>query len=231
LHVSEGKLVLTERPGGKVPIQYLAAESELLWDNKYEARPKFRKLVKLLTGAPEVESEILEGGAHNFEFSLSVSKLWELRRNFVERVVSDIVPIFTVFPWMLMSFFQAKRNSVPNGVNGTNGVHSAAFTSIPTLDYSETASSATRPHFLAALKDAIVNVGFFYLKNTRVPDDVQRDFTEQSIGLFNLPLEKKLEIEMVHSKHFLGYARLGQEVTALKNDHREQFDVSQAAFH
>lgn len=44
--------------------------------------------------------------------------------------------------------------------------------------------------------------------------------------MFNLPLEKKLEIEMVNSKHFLGYARLGQEITALKNDYREQFDVS-----
>jgi isopenicillin N synthase-like dioxygenase len=78
---------------------------------------------------------------------------------------------------------------------------------------------------LKGLKDAIVNVGFFYLKNTSVPDQVQKDFTEQSIALFNLPLEKKLEIEMVNSKHFLGYARLGQEVTALKNDFREQFDV------
>lgn len=31
---------------------------------------------------------------------------------------------------------------------------------------------------------------------------------------------------MVNSKHFLGYSRLGQEITALKNDYREQFDVS-----
>ena len=99
------------------------------------------------------------------------------------------------------------------------------FTSVPVLDYAESASPSTRPVFLKALKAAIVNVGFFYLKNTGVPDEVQSEFTEQSIALFNLPLEKKLEIEMVNSKHFLGYARLGQEVTALKNDYREQFDV------
>lgn len=99
------------------------------------------------------------------------------------------------------------------------------FTSVPVLDYAESLSPSTRPAFLKALKAAIVNVGFFYLKNTGVPDKVQSNFTEQSIALFNLPLEKKLEIEMVNSKHFLGYARLGQEVTALKNDYREQFDV------
>ena len=39
-------------------------------------------------------------------------------------------------------------------------------------------------------------------------------------------MEKKLEIEMVNSPHFLGYSKLGAEITALKPDHREQFDVS-----
>jgi isopenicillin N synthase-like dioxygenase len=55
---------------------------------------------------------------------------------------------------------------------------------------------------------------------------VQDALVNESIALFNLPLEKKLEIEMVNSKHFLGYATLGAEVTALKSDYREQFDVS-----
>ena len=34
------------------------------------------------------------------------------------------------------------------------------------------------------------------------------------MGLCNLPLEKKLGIEMVKSKHFAGYLRLGCENTA-----------------
>lgn len=93
------------------------------------------------------------------------------------------------------------------------------------LDYAQTTSPTTRSIFLAALKDAIVNVGFFYLKNTGVPDELYQALSEQSSALFNLPLNKKLEIEMVNSKHFLGYSRLGQEITALKNDYREQFDV------
>lgn len=99
------------------------------------------------------------------------------------------------------------------------------FTEIPVLDYAQTASPSTRSTFLAALKDAIVNVGFFYLKNTGVSPELYQALSEQSSALFNLSLEKKLEIEMVNSKHFLGYSRLGQEITALKNDYREQFDV------
>lgn len=121
---------------------------------------------------------------------------------------------------------QANKNTTPSTNGGKDDiVKEDVFTSVPVLDYAESASPLTRPAFLKALKAAIVNVGFFYLKNTGVPDKVQKEFTEQSIALFNLPLEKKLEIEMVNSKHFLGYARLGQEVTALKNDYREQFDV------
>jgi isopenicillin N synthase-like dioxygenase len=49
---------------------------------------------------------------------------------------------------------------------------------------------------------------------------------KKGIELFELPLEEKLKIEMANSKHFLGYARLGAEITAMKPDYREQFDVS-----
>lgn len=71
-----------------------------------------------------------------------------------------------------------------------------------------------------------MNVGFFYLRNAPISAQSQEQFIEKALGLFELPLEKKLEIEMVNSPHFLGYSRLGAEITALKPDHREQFDVS-----
>lgn len=71
-----------------------------------------------------------------------------------------------------------------------------------------------------------MNVGFFYLRNAPISAQSQEQFIETALGLFELPLEKKLEIEMVNSPHFLGYSRLGAEITALKPDYREQFDVS-----
>jgi isopenicillin N synthase-like dioxygenase len=48
---------------------------------------------------------------------------------------------------------------------------------------------------------------------------------KKGIELLNLPLQEKLKIEMANSKHFLGYAKLGNEITAQKVDYREQFDV------
>jgi isopenicillin N synthase-like dioxygenase len=90
-------------------------------------------------------------------------------------------------------------------------------------------SPSTKPAFLASLREALVNVGFFYLRNAPVPAQMQEDFTKMALGLFDLPLEKKLEIEMVNSPHFLGYSRLGAEITALRPDYREQFDVSESS--
>ncbi|KUL85401.1 hypothetical protein ZTR_07011 [Talaromyces verruculosus] len=194
-------------PAIKIPVQYLCAEAEVVWDNEKEGRPIFDNLVSKFTNASEVDSAILPRGGHNYEFSLNYGLLWDKRKTFLEKL--------------------ANKNATPSRNGGKDDiVKEDVFTSVPVLDYAESASPSTRPAFLKALKAAIVNVGFFYLKNTGVPDKVQREFTEQSIALFNLPLEKKLEIEMVNSKHFLGYARLGQEVTALKNDYREQFDFA-----
>ncbi|EEA21172.1 hypothetical protein EYB25_008632 [Talaromyces marneffei] len=201
-------LVNKAYPAIKLPVQYLCAEAEIVWDNEKEARPIFDHLVSKFTGAPEVDSAILPRGGHNYEFSLNYGILSDKRKTFLEKLTNKNSTLST------------------NGIGKDNVAKEGVFTSVPILDYAETASPSTRPAFLKALKAAIVNVGFFYLKNTGVPDKVLSDFTEQSIALFNLPLEKKLEIEMVNSKHFLGYARLGQEVTALKNDYREQFDFA-----
>ena len=104
--------------------------------------------------------------------------------------------------------------------------HPTAFTSIPILDFSQALSPSTKPAFLASLREALVDVGFLYLKHPPISPDVQAELIEKGKGLFDMPLPKKLEIEMVNSRHFLGYSRLGAEITALKSDHREQFDVS-----
>ncbi|KAL4995147.1 hypothetical protein BDV10DRAFT_196937 [Aspergillus recurvatus] len=103
-------------------------------------------------------------------------------------------------------------------------IKSDSFTAIPVLDYS--LSTADKPAFLAGLRNALVNVGFFYLANAPIGPQIRQDLVKKCKALFDLPLEKKLEIEMVNSKHFLGYSRLGAEITARKQDYREQFDFA-----
>ncbi|KAL4773232.1 hypothetical protein BDW60DRAFT_216020 [Aspergillus nidulans var. acristatus] len=101
---------------------------------------------------------------------------------------------------------------------------SDSFTVIPVLDYS--LSTSNKSAFLADLRYALVNVGFFYLVNAPIRPQIRQDLVKKCRAIFDLPLEKKLEIEMVNSKHFLGYSRLGAEITARKQDYREQFDFA-----
>ncbi|KAL4901130.1 hypothetical protein BDW74DRAFT_170310 [Aspergillus multicolor] len=103
-------------------------------------------------------------------------------------------------------------------------IQSHSFTAIPILDYS--LITTNKPAFLADLRNALVNVGFFYLVNAPIASEIRQNLVTKCKALFDLPLEKKLEIEMVNSKHFLGYSRLGAEITARKQDYREQFDFA-----
>ncbi|KAF7715955.1 Uncharacterized protein PECH_004622 [Penicillium ucsense] len=197
-------LTETVIPGIGVPVQFLAAENEVVWDehNASQGRTLFNDLVSLFQSSTEIEAEILPRGGHNYEFSKNARKLLDCRNHFIQKV-------------------SAKHHR-----NDGNEVNGNAFTRIPILDYKQATQPESRSAFLEQLQNAVVNVGFFYLQNTGVPDELYQQLFEQSSALFNLPLEKKLEIEMVNSKHFLGYSRLGQEITALKNDYREQFDFA-----
>ncbi|KAI4283467.1 MAG: hypothetical protein L6R35_005172 [Caloplaca aegaea] len=103
-------------------------------------------------------------------------------------------------------------------------VDTNTFTSIPVLDFTQAESAASKPLFLSKLREALVIVGFFYLKNPPVPQCLRKEFVEKSIALCTLPLEKKLDMDMVNSKHFLGYSRVGCEKTARITDYREIFD-------
>ena len=99
------------------------------------------------------------------------------------------------------------------------------FTQIPIIDLALVKSPATKPQFLLQLRDALVRVGFFYIKNHAITADVQQKAQDQCMEFFNLSLEKKLEVETVHSKHFVGYNRMDAEKTATQVDHNESIAV------
>ncbi|KAJ5578642.1 uncharacterized protein N7459_007606 [Penicillium hispanicum] len=96
-----------------------------------------------------------------------------------------------------------------------------SFSSIPLLDLSQAASPDTRPRFLADLRYAVVRVGFFYLKGHRIPDAVQKAFVDKSVEFFDLPIEKKREVDMINSPHFTGYTGYTEEKTKDEPDYRE----------
>lgn len=102
----------------------------------------------------------------------------------------------------------------------------ANFSSVPVLDFALVSDNATKPEFILQLRHALINVGFLYLSNHTVSQEVTNDLIDYIPRLFDLPREAKNQIFMANSPHFLGYSKLGAEFTKGKTDYREQFDFA-----
>jgi isopenicillin N synthase-like dioxygenase len=103
----------------------------------------------------------------------------------------------------------------------------SASGNLPLLDLSRLdAGLAERHSFLADLRAAARDVGFFYLTGHGIDPDLTDEALKLSRRFFELPAEDKLAIEMVNSPHFRGYTRPGFERTKGKPDWREQIDVA-----
>jgi isopenicillin N synthase-like dioxygenase len=98
--------------------------------------------------------------------------------------------------------------------------------SIPLLDLGcLEAEEPARSQFLAQLRTAAREVGFFYLTGHGVAPDLLRELLDLSRSFFALPQAEKLAIEMVNSPHFRGYNRVAWERTRGAPDWREQIDI------
>jgi len=101
-----------------------------------------------------------------------------------------------------------------------------SFKEIPIIDLSLAKDLETKPAFLDSLRHAVLEVGFLYIKNFGIDEAFLEEVKKEGVAFFDLPEEKKLEIEMKNAPSFLGYNKLGMEITRFKTDWREQYDVS-----
>ncbi|KAG8950233.1 hypothetical protein FRC04_007867 [Tulasnella sp. 424] len=97
------------------------------------------------------------------------------------------------------------------------------ITEIPIIDWN-LIENGQKDQFLCQLRHAFVVVGFAYLKNPPVDPTLIDQMIKFAPRLFDLPQEEKNALSMVNSPHFMGYNRLGNEITRGKVDVREQFD-------
>jgi isopenicillin N synthase-like dioxygenase len=98
--------------------------------------------------------------------------------------------------------------------------------SIPLLDLEcFDAGESKRAAFLAELRDAARQVGFFYLTGHGIDPALLDGLMNSARRFFVLPEPDKLAVEMVNSPHFRGYTRLAWERTRGLQDWREQIDI------
>lgn len=83
------------------------------------------------------------------------------------------------------------------------------FTEIPVLDLSMARIEESKPEFLKQLRDALLKVGFLYISNTGIDQELYDKVCNEGIRFFDLPEEEKLAIEMKNKPSFLGYSRVG----------------------
>jgi isopenicillin N synthase-like dioxygenase len=72
----------------------------------------------------------------------------------------------------------------------------ASFTEVPILDLSLAQDPETKPQFLEDLKKALLEVGFLYIKNTGVDEELVKDVVRLTKEFFELPMDEKLRLEM-----------------------------------
>lgn len=97
---------------------------------------------------------------------------------------------------------------------------------IPTLDFRSALERAeARQGFLAELRHAARDHGFFYLTGHGIEPGLIDEVLDLSRRFFRLPEAEKLAIQMIHSPQFRGYNSAGLEYTRGKPDWREQVDV------
>jgi len=96
---------------------------------------------------------------------------------------------------------------------------------LPVLDLARYTSSAERDAFLADLRHAARDIGFFYLINHGVGDALQNAVQREARRFFALTEAQKEQVAMIHSPHFRGYNRAASEITRGQPDWREQFDI------
>lgn len=83
------------------------------------------------------------------------------------------------------------------------------FSHIPILPLSLALHPSTKPSFLSSLRSALLNVGFLYLSETGLPDElVGKVVRECKVFFEELPLAEKERIEMKQERSFLGWSRV-----------------------
>lgn len=103
---------------------------------------------------------------------------------------------------------------------------SVSIKSLPVLDLSELDGGAQPgQEFLARLRQATHDVGFFYLVGHGVPEALVDTMMSTARRFFALPADEKMAIENLKSPHFRGYTRVGGERTQGRTDWREQIDI------
>jgi len=105
----------------------------------------------------------------------------------------------------------------------------STFEVIPVIDIQDAWShdSVKRKHLAYRIRDACVNVGFFYITSHGIPENIIQKIVDAAKMYFALPEETKMKLDIHNTPNFKGYTALLGENTDAKGlgDLHEGFDL------
>lgn len=105
--------------------------------------------------------------------------------------------------------------------------HATAFQEVPQIDIGPLleGTAADKAAVGQAVRDACINVGFFYVRNHGVAQSIIDSAFHEVAAFFALPEEKKTAIHAAKSQKFRGYTGLYEERHDAKTDYYEPHEV------
>ncbi|KAJ7644457.1 hypothetical protein FB45DRAFT_897973 [Roridomyces roridus] len=102
----------------------------------------------------------------------------------------------------------------------------SSFEQIPIIDLADASDPAKRREIADLIRDACVNVGFFYVKNHPIADSRVNDAIRAGAEFFELPIATKLKC-VANTSHLVARSRiLGENAdSAGRGDLHEGFDI------
>ena len=79
-----------------------------------------------------------------------------------------------------------------------------SFDSIPLLDLSLARNPETKGEFLIHLRRALIEVGFLYISNIGIEDDLIQKVISNGKAFFDISEDAKLAVQMKNANSFLG---------------------------
>lgn len=116
-----------------------------------------------------------------------------------------------------------KKENVMSGL--ARSIDIDQYLNLPILDLSLYNDAKTRSEFLAQLQSYARNIGFFYVTGHGISHQKIKKIKQYTKQFFALDQNIKDNISMLHSPHFRGYSRVGEEYTKNRLDAREQIDI------
>jgi len=76
----------------------------------------------------------------------------------------------------------------------------SSFTAIPVLDFSLSRDESTKPAFLDELRRTLLGIGFLYIKNTGIDEDLVEEVIRLGKAFFDLPESEKMRVDMTNCR-------------------------------